>query len=90
VVRSLTEALAEPWAAERGALVDVGGERGEIRVPRSPLRFSSLDVGSRPHPGSQGEHNHEVLARLLGLGRDELDRLGQAGVLVERPVSGQD
>ena len=89
VVRSLAEALDEPWAAERGALVDVGGDRGPIWVPRSPLRFSTLDVGSRPHPASQGEHNRAVLGRLLGLEPDQVEQLTQSGVLVERPVSNQ-
>lgn len=86
-VRSLNEALSQPWAEERQALVDVGGERGTIRVPRSPLRFSSLEVGSRPHPSAQGEDNAAVLRDLLDLDQREVDRLTADGVLIERPLT---
>jgi crotonobetainyl-CoA:carnitine CoA-transferase CaiB-like acyl-CoA transferase len=84
-VKRLGDLPQEDWAVARGAFaaVDDGGG-GEVLLPFSPLRFSGLDVGVRGRPAQQGEHNREVLARVLGLGDDELDRLEGEGVLVSR------
>ena len=83
-VRSLVDALAEPWADERGALVDVGAPGAPIRLPRSPFRFSDADVGTHGRPALQGEHNPEVLGELLGIAADEVATLEDAGVLIRR------
>jgi crotonobetainyl-CoA:carnitine CoA-transferase CaiB-like acyl-CoA transferase len=83
-VRSLVEALDEPWASERGALVDVGEPGAPIRLPRSPFRFSNADVGTHGRPAMQGEHNAEVLGELLGVTTDEVTALEGEGVLIRR------
>jgi crotonobetainyl-CoA:carnitine CoA-transferase CaiB-like acyl-CoA transferase len=44
------------------------------------MHFSRTSVDApRPAP-RQGEHTHEVLAELLGMGADEVDELVRAGV----------
>lgn len=84
-VRSVAELAETPWAAERGAFVDVDVSPGAaIRVPRSPWRFSDADTGARPGLGFRGEDNREVLGALLRLDDAELDRLQADGVLSER------
>jgi crotonobetainyl-CoA:carnitine CoA-transferase CaiB-like acyl-CoA transferase len=83
-VRSLRDALAEPWAQEREALVDVGTAGASIRLPRSPFRFSDADVGTHGRPAMQGEHNGDVLGELLGITADEVASLEAAGVLIRR------
>jgi crotonobetainyl-CoA:carnitine CoA-transferase CaiB-like acyl-CoA transferase len=84
-VRSVAELAGTPWASERGALVDVALDGGEVvRVPQSPWRFSDAEGGVRPVVGFRGQHNREVLRDLLGLGNEELDALETSGVLSDR------
>jgi len=85
VVRSVAEAVSEPWAAARGAVVEVEAGGENMALPRSPVRFSALDAGTHGRPAFQGEHNREVLSEVLGLGDEEIDRLEESGVLVSRP-----
>lgn len=81
-VRSMPEALDSDWAREREALVDVGDDAsGEVLLPRSPLRFSGADAGTRGTPAYQGEDNRDVLGDLLGLSDQEIDGLEEDGVL---------
>jgi crotonobetainyl-CoA:carnitine CoA-transferase CaiB-like acyl-CoA transferase len=84
-VKRLRDIPDEDWARDRGAFVELDdGEGGTMRLPYSPLRFSGLDVGLRGRPAHQGEHNREVLARLLGYDEATLDRLEADEVLVGR------
>jgi crotonobetainyl-CoA:carnitine CoA-transferase CaiB-like acyl-CoA transferase len=55
---------------------------GTMRVPRFPLRSSRGPSAwnRRPAPGL-GEHNHEILAGLLGLGDDAIEQLAASGVI---------
>ena len=54
--------------------------RGTYRMPGWPVRMESSHVPVRPAP-LLGQHNHEVLGELLGLGGDELGRLETDGVI---------
>jgi len=83
-MRELREIAEAEWARARGALVDVGGEGEPLHLPRSPFRFSNASVGTRGHPGWQGQHNREVLREVLGLADDAIDGLERDGVLIER------
>jgi len=85
VVRSVREVAASEWAIARDAIASVpdrGG--GAIRIPNSPWRFSAASARARGEPAYRGEHNRQVLAEMLGLGGDELDRLEETGVLSSR------
>lgn len=84
-VRTVPDLAATGWAAERGAFVpiDIGASQ-EIVVPQSPWRFSEAEAGVRPIVGFRGEHNREVLARLLDLSDAEIDRLAADGVISDR------
>lgn len=84
-VRSISEAVTDPWVTDRGALVDVGTDDAPLRLPRSPFRFSDADSGTTGRPAWQGEHNREVLAE-LGYGHDDVAVLEREGVLVQRPA----
>ncbi len=85
VVRTVAELAATPWAEARGAVAQVddrGG--GTVRVPNAPWRFSSTPAGARGRPAYRGEDNREVLADLLDLDDDAIDRLEADGVLSRR------
>ena len=84
-VRTVPELAATEWATERGAFVEVDLGRGNtVTVPQSPWRFSDADSGLKPIVGFRGEHNREVLTRLLGLDDAELAHLSAEGVISSR------
>ena len=73
------------WMRERGALVDVDDRAGgTLRLPRSPMRFSHLEAGTRGVAARQGEHNAAVLAELLDMTPATVAQMVAAGVLRER------
>jgi crotonobetainyl-CoA:carnitine CoA-transferase CaiB-like acyl-CoA transferase len=84
-LRSVSEVCETEWARERGVVVGVS-DRGDgvFRLPNSPWRFASADVGVRGEPRYRGEDNRDVLRSLLAMDDDELDRLEAAGVLSSR------
>jgi CoA:oxalate CoA-transferase len=84
-LRSVREVCETDWAKERGVVVEVddrGG--GSVRLPNTPWRFASGDVGLRGEPRYRGEDNRSVLGELLGLDDAELDRLEAEAVLSSR------
>jgi crotonobetainyl-CoA:carnitine CoA-transferase CaiB-like acyl-CoA transferase len=84
-LRSLREVCETEWAEERGVVVEVSDRgSGTLRLPNTPWRFASGDVGLRGEPRYRGEDNRTVLGELLGLGDAELDRLETEGVLSSR------
>lgn len=84
-LRTVPELAATQWAAERGAFVEVDlGAGNSVVVPQAPWRFSAADSGVQPVVGFRGEHNREVLARVLGLDDAEIDRLVAEGVVSDR------
>ncbi|MEY2401876.1 MAG: hypothetical protein QOJ08_1987, partial [Ilumatobacteraceae bacterium] len=61
-LRSVREVCDTDWAKERGVVVDVSDRgNGTLRLPNSPWRFASGDVGMRGEPRYRGEDNREVL-----------------------------
>ena len=85
-VRSTVELRDTDWAEHRGAFTDVSdGVGGTITVPSPPWRFSDATASVARDPAWRGQHNREVLAEVLGLPDDELDRLEADGVLSSRP-----
>jgi crotonobetainyl-CoA:carnitine CoA-transferase CaiB-like acyl-CoA transferase len=84
-LRTVPELAATPWAAERGAFVDVDlGAGNSVVVPQAPWRFSDADSGAKPVVGFRGEHNRQVLSRVLGMTDAEIDALVADGVLSDR------
>jgi len=58
---------------------------GRATTPVVPFRYAGVERWlRRPAPGL-GEHNHQILAGLLGLSEDEIASLAEAGVIGERP-----
>jgi crotonobetainyl-CoA:carnitine CoA-transferase CaiB-like acyl-CoA transferase len=84
-LRSIREVSETDWAKERGAVVEVSDRGGgTLRLPNTPWRFASGDVGLQGEPRYRGEDNRAVLAELLGLADTELDRLEAEGVMSSR------
>ncbi|HZJ09073.1 MAG TPA: CaiB/BaiF CoA-transferase family protein, partial [Trueperaceae bacterium] len=98
-VLTLPEALADPQAEARGAVVTSRHPTiGELPLIASPLWHvhpagadGSLAPGRSPAaaPPLLGQHSRSVLAGDLGLGQDEIELLFAAGVVAE-PSAGHD
>ena len=85
-VLSPVELVDQPHLRERGMIREVDDRiAGPVTVPGFPLAFD----GERPAPDGPapllGEHNHEVLAELLGYDDDRIAALESAGVLGSKP-----
>ena len=59
----------------------VHSKMGEVRVDGIPVKFSTTPWQIERGGPCIGEHNHEVLSRLLGLSADEIDDLREQGVI---------
>jgi len=87
-VRSLAEAVDDPYNVEQGVLrpIEVEG-RGTIRTIGSPIQLRDPRAPDRPEarpplpPPKLGEHNGEIFGGLLGLDEDALTALKNSGVI---------
>jgi crotonobetainyl-CoA:carnitine CoA-transferase CaiB-like acyl-CoA transferase len=75
-INTVAEAFAEPQAAARGAVLEVGGSRS----PRSPMRFSDAELAARLPPPRLDEHGPAIRAALAAGDRwPTLSRDGASG-----------
>ncbi len=79
-VRSVREAAASDYVAERDVVRVLDTQYGRTPVMGNPWHFSDAEVQVRPPPAI-GEDTHDVLSRIGGLGKDEIERLVQQGVI---------
>jgi len=77
--RTVREAMASPYAAERGLFATVKGGGTEFLSPNAPFKMS----GARPaaQAPALGEHGRHVLANVLSRSAQEIDHLIKEKVL---------
>ena len=54
---------------------------GRVDLLRNPIRLSETPIEGYRAPPTLGQHTHEVLTDVLGLGSDEIARLERAGAI---------
>jgi crotonobetainyl-CoA:carnitine CoA-transferase CaiB-like acyl-CoA transferase len=74
-INTVAEAFAEPQAAARGAVLEIGGSRG----PRSPMRFSDAELAADLPPPRLDEHGPAIRAALARGDQWPLRRSGGSG-----------
>lgn len=80
-VLSLKEALNDPQVKHRKMVVEFSDpQKGQQRYLASPIKLSATPPSIRQGAAYFGEHTEEVL-RELGLGRKEIKRLKEEGVV---------
>ena len=77
--RTVKEAMASSYAAERGLFAKVTAGKSEFLAPNPPFRTTGARTGSRV-PGL-GEHGRRVFAEVLGRSPQDIDRLIEERVL---------
>ncbi|MGH8676355.1 MAG: CoA transferase, partial [Burkholderiales bacterium] len=82
------EAMALPYASDRGLLSTAKDGAGEFKVPNAPFHMRHSDVAARDFVAALGEHNEPVLRECLGWSRDAIDGLASRGVLRGNPQAG--
>ena len=88
-VNDLEEALAEPQAAARGAVVSHEHPvLGEVRDVASPFALSGLGAALPERSPFRGEHTDEVLTTICGYSPERVRELQEAGVFGEPTAAG--
>ncbi|MDL2274459.1 CoA transferase [Oscillospiraceae bacterium OttesenSCG-928-G22] len=81
-VRSVKEALADPYVAERGMLASVTHPTlGTVTIPNLPIQFSGTPSNAEVCSPGLGEHNREILSGMLGMSDSEMEQLSIEGVI---------
>jgi crotonobetainyl-CoA:carnitine CoA-transferase CaiB-like acyl-CoA transferase len=82
-VRSGFHLADQPTIRHRGTIAQVDDRAGGTRpIPQSPYRFSDAAAHVRGGAPHRGEHNAEVLADWLKLGKADVAALADKGVLL--------
>lgn len=81
-VNTVKEALEQPQAIAREIVETVKHPMiGEVKMTKSPLRFSELNIKSSLAPPLLGEHTDEILSKELGYSEEELAELREMNVI---------
>lgn len=81
-VRTVAENLEDPHLIARGTLSPVTyAGRGEVLMQTAPYHFTGCEVRPGAPAPHIGQHTHEVLRDVLGLGEDECEELYRAGAV---------
>ncbi len=83
MVRKPDSLSDQPSLVHRNMIVAVDDRAGGTRpMAQSPYRFSNARSGVRGPSAHRGEHNRVVLGDWLDMPASEIDRLGEAGILL--------
>jgi formyl-CoA transferase len=81
-INNLAQVFADPQVVHRRMQVTVPHPAaGQVRMVASPMKFSETPIPHDAPPPTLGQHTNEILERILGMGRGEIDDLRGRGVL---------
>ena len=81
-VNSFSAALSDPQVLHRNMVVELRHPDGSsTRGPGNPIKLSRTGAEDYAPAPLLGQHTHQVLADILGLGNDEIERMRQGGVI---------
>ncbi len=79
-VYDIAQMMEDPQVKERGMFVDIDHPKsGKTKLCSTPFKLSGTDTSAevrRPAP-LLGEHNYEVFNELLGLSKEEVDKMAE-------------
>lgn len=81
-VCSVPEVVRSPQVQSRGLLAEVDDPKiGKVKVINSPIKFSGTESKLRGPSPELGEHNKEILSRLLQYSEEQIIKLYAEGVV---------
>lgn len=81
-ILTIADVLNTPHMSERGTVRKIHDPKlGEVIMPGMPLHFSDFPLNIPLEAAHLGQHNAEVLSRMLGLNATQIEELMSAGVL---------
>jgi len=81
-INDLSQVFSDPQVRYRAMQVKVPHPAaGEMRMVASPMKFSDTPIPYDAPPPTLGQHTDEVLGRILGLTRAQIDGLRERGIL---------
>jgi formyl-CoA transferase len=78
----VSDLLQDPHLAHRELISGISWRGSRLRVSLNPIRVDGLRPVAKGDPPELGEDTEEVLTKLLGISRDEIEGLRRAGVVV--------
>ncbi len=82
-VNTIDKAAVDPQVAARDMFIEIHHSRaGNLKVVNTPLKFSATPCQVRRTIPDFGEDTEEVLGRVLGMKRAEIEKLKKSGVVV--------
>ncbi len=86
-VLSIAETVKHPHHRARGTVRTVHVRlHGDVEIPGLPLKFSRFPKDLPLEAATLGQHNEEILTTHLGRSREDVQRLREAGVLIEKEI----
>ena len=86
-VLSIAETVKHPHHRARGTVRTVHDRlHGDVEIPGLPLKFSRFPKDLPLEAATLGQHNEEILTTHLGRSREDVQRLREAGVLIEKEI----
>ena len=81
-INAVEEALESEQASANNMVLNLDHPTaGSIKMMGIPYNFSETPAGIREHPPLLGEHTHEVLDGVLGIGSEDIQTLEDNGVI---------
>jgi CoA:oxalate CoA-transferase len=81
-VNTIEQVASDPQIAARDMIIEVNHPgAGTFSVVNTPFKFSRTPCKAERASPELGEHNHDVLSRLLGMSDEEINRLEGLGVI---------
>lgn len=86
-ILSIPEVVELPHAKERGLVRTVKDDLfGEVRIPRTALRFSAFPEPPDLRAGTLGQHNREILSERLGYSETRIADLETRGIIGSKNI----
>ena len=86
-ILTIPEVMELPHIKERGTVRTVSDPIfGEVRIPRTPFRFSSFPDIPDQQAGTLGQYNHEILREQLGYSEEQIAGLETDGIITSKNI----
>ena len=86
-ILNIPEFMEHPHVKERGCVRTIVDDIfGDVRIPRTPLRFSEFPDTPDLRAGTLGQYNHEVLREWLSYTEQQIADLETTGIIASKNI----